>query len=178
MTEDKIDIELSKSKMTLLLMGAISFVVLGILFILNPAQFENSRFDNPVVIRTVGIASVLFFGLCLVFIVKKLFDGRIGLTIDKNGITDNSNATSVGLIAWTDITNIKTLQIASTKVLMLETDNPQKYIDRAKNSIAKGAMKTNYKLYGSPLSISASSLKIRHAELEELIRNEFTQRTK
>ena len=73
---DKIDIQLSKTKILLLLIGSTLFVVLGILFILNPEQLENSRFRNLEMIRIVGIVSVVFFGLCLVFIARKLFDTR------------------------------------------------------------------------------------------------------
>ena len=175
---DKIEIQLSKTKILLLLLGATVFVVLGILFILNPEQFESTRFRNPEMIRIAGIASVTFFGLCLVFIARKLLDKKAGLTIDQNGITDNSNATSVGLIEWNDITDIGTVHVASTKILMLETDKPEKYIGRAKNIISKRAMKANHKMYGSPLSIISNSLKIKYDDLEKLIREEFEKRNK
>lgn len=175
---DKIDIQLSKTKILLLLIGSTLFVVLGILFILNPEQLENSRFRNLEMIRIVGIVSVVFFGLCLVFIARKLFDKKVGLTIDQDGITDNSNATSIGLIEWNDITNIGTVQVALTKFIMLETDIPEKYIERAKNEISKRAMKANHKMYGSPLSIISNTLKIKHDDLEKLIREEFEKRNK
>lgn len=176
--EDIIEIQLSKTKILLLLIGSAVFVVLGLLFIMNPEQFKSSLFRNPETIRIAGIAAVAFFGLCLVFIAKKLFDNKVGLTIDQNGIRDNSNATSVGLIEWADIKNIGTVQVASTKILLLETDNPEKYIERAKNGIAKRAMKANHKMYGSPLSIISNSLKIKYDDLEKLIREEFEKRRK
>ncbi|WP_082331975.1 STM3941 family protein [Mangrovimonas xylaniphaga] len=176
--ENKIEIQLSKTKILLLLIGATVFVTLGILFIINPEQYANIRFRNAETIRVAGIASAAFFGLCLVFITKKLFDKKVGLTIDQNGITDNSNATSIGLIEWDDIKNIGTVQVASTKILMLETDKPEKYIGRAKNRITKRAMKANHKMYGSPLSIISNSLKIKYDDLEQLIREEFEKRKK
>jgi len=175
---DKIEIQLSKTKILLLLIGATVFVVLGTLFIMNPEQFKSPIFRNPETIRIAGIAAVAFFGLCLVFIAKKLFDSKVGLTIDQNGITDNSNATSVGLIEWEDIIDIGTVQIASTKILMLQTDKPENYIERAKNGISKRAMKANNKMYGSPLSIISNSLKIKYDDLEKLIIEEFEKRNK
>lgn len=174
--EDKIEIQLSKTKMLLLLIAAAAFVVFGILFTLNPEKFQSALYWNPDTIRIVGILAVIFFGLCLIFIVKKLFDNQAGLTIDEKGITDNSNGTSVGLIEWEDITAVGTLQVASTKILMLQTDKPEKYIERAKNVIAKQAMKANYKMYGSPLSIISSSLKIKYDDLEKLVIDEFEKR--
>ena len=175
---EKIEIPLSKKKIALLFIGAIVFVIFGILFVLTPETFKSSIFRNPETIRIAGIASLLFFGLCTVFIAKKLFDNKVGLTIDQDGITDNSSATSVGLIEWKDIKGIETLQIVSTRILMLRTDQPDKYIDRAKNGISKRAMKANLKMYGSPLSIISNSLKIKFVDLERLILSEFEKRKK
>ncbi|AUP78607.1 STM3941 family protein [Flavivirga eckloniae] len=176
--DDKIEIELSKTKIVLLLIGAMIFVAIGLLFIVSPEKFALSQFRNPHVLRIIGIASAGFFGLCLVFGARKLFDSKIGLTIDQNGINDNTNATSIGLIEWRDITGVKTVQVASTKTLMVLTNNPEKYIDRAKNAISKRAMKANSKMYGSPLSIISSSLKIKHNDLEKLIITELQKRGK
>ena len=175
---DKIEIRLSKTKILLTLVGAVVFVVFGFSFILEPKYFQSSIYRNPEIIRIVGIASVAFFGLCLIFIARKLFYKKVGLTIDQNGITNNTNATSVGLIEWSDITNIRTVKVASTKILMLETDKPNKYIERAKNGISKRAMKVNHKMYGSPISIISNSLKIKYDDLEKLIREEFEKRKK
>ncbi|MEW7290635.1 STM3941 family protein [Aquimarina sp. 2304DJ70-9] len=173
---EKIEIPLSKTKIVLLLLGALIFVVVGVFLILEPSTFITSRIRSESIIRIVGIASASFFGLCLIFIARKLFDNKEGLIIDNNGITDNSNATSVGLIEWQDITGVETLQIASTKILLLLTDKPDKYIERAKGSMSKRAMKTNHKMYGTPLSIVATSLKIKFNDLEELIVNELHKR--
>jgi hypothetical protein len=98
------------------------------------------------------------------------------LTIDENGITDNTNATSIGLIEWDDITGIDRVEIASSKILIIKTDKPNKYIDRARNGISKRAMKANNKMYGSPISIISSSLKMKFNELENLIESELKRR--
>jgi len=174
--KEKIEIQLSKTKILSLLTGAIAFVTFGILFILNPEEFQSPILRNPTAIRMAGIASVVFFGLCLIFIARKLFDNNIGLTIDQYGITDNSNTTSVGLIEWADITAVGTVTVASTKILIIKTNNPDKYIERAKNGISRRAMKANYKFYGSPISITSSSLKIKYNNLERLISEEVEKR--
>src|SRR5690554_205847 len=127
---NQIKIPLSKTKILLLLFGAIGFVVLGTLFILNPTKFISPIMRNPEIIRIAGIASVLFFGAAGVYGTRKMFDKTIGLTIDNNGIFDNTNASSVGLIKWTDITEIKTEKFASTKTLLIYTTNPDFYLDK------------------------------------------------
>ena len=173
-----IEISLSKTKIFLLLLAGVGFVVLGVLFVLNPERFENNWvLGSPSQVWLAGLVSIIFFGLCVVFVGRKLFDERVGLIIDDSGITDNTSATSAGHVPWEDIVAIRPLQMASTKFLMVDTDKPEKYIERAKGGLAKRAMKANHRIYGSPICINSTSLKIKFSELEELVLSEFHQRT-
>ncbi|MGD1843537.1 MAG: STM3941 family protein [Thermonemataceae bacterium] len=171
--DDSIEIPLSKQKIILLLIAAIAFVVMGV-FLALPLVSETPL--DIELANIVGLVTIIFFGTCAVFMTTKLFDKKVGLTIDQYGITDNTSGTSVGLIEWADITESWTIQIASTKILMIATNTPEKYIERAKNSIAKRAMKANYKIYGSPIAITASALKIKYSDLERLINTELEKR--
>jgi len=173
---NKIEIPLSKLKIGLLFIGAILFVILGIQFIVSPEEWISSKLKSPELLRILGIITVSFFGICGLFIGKKLFDTQIGLTINDEGITDNTNATSIGLIEWDDIIGIERIDIASTKILVIITDKPDKYISRAKNGLSKRAMKANHKMYGSPLSIISNSLKMKFSELDELVVSEFEKK--
>jgi len=176
---NRIEIELSKRKIILLFIGSIIFVIFGYLGTVRPEDFVSTVFfRDPEVIRISGIAAVCFFGIALIFVVRKLFDNKPGLIIDQYGITDNTNATSVGLIEWGDITGIVTKNVMSNKFLILHTNRPEKYIDRTKNVIAKKAMGINYKAYGSPISIISHSLKINFDDLEKLVKSEFEKRKK
>jgi hypothetical protein len=175
MTEIKIP--LSKTKIVLLLIAALAFVFAGAWGIIDPEKITSIRYsDNFIFI--IGIVSVLFFGLAAVFITLKMFSGKPGLILNDSGIIDNLNATSVGLIEWRNITGMGRLEIASSKILVIETSNPEKYIQRSKNIISKKAMKANYKMYGSPLSIISNSLKIKFSELERLIGEQIDNRKK
>lgn len=176
--ESTIEIPLSKLKIGLLFIGTIIFVILGILFTTNPEGWLSGGSNSPGFVRVMGVIAVIFFGGCGVFIGRKLFDKTIGLTIDEKGITDNTNGTSVGLIEWDDITGIDKVEIASSKILLIKTDKPDKYIDRAKNGISKRAMKANNRIYGSPISIISSSLSIKFSELESLLKSELKRRGK
>lgn len=160
------EIKISKIKLILMIIGSAIFVGLGLWFISKPNLFDSR---NEYLILIIGIASILFFGICLIFMIRKLFDNSIGLTINEMGITDNSSGTSVGLIEWNDISDIRTTQIASTKFILIETTNPEEYINRAKTSISRRAMKANYRMYGTPLSISSNTLQIKFDELWEKI---------
>ncbi len=61
----------------------------------------------------------------------------------------------------------------STKFLLIEVKNPEKYIKNAKGGMKARFMKTNMKMYGTPLSITSSTLKYGFNELEKLIQTEF-----
>lgn len=172
----KIIIPLSKAKTFLSLLGALLFVVLGFFFMIAPETFATTARPSTLLIQIIGFASILFFGLCLVFIAKSLFDTKPGLILDEYGITDNSSASSIGLIEWKDIEGIETIQIASTKLLIIYTNQPEKYIQRAKSGLIRTVMQTNYKSYGSPISISSTALNIKFRDLEALINKEFEKR--
>ena len=166
MTEIKIP--LSKTKIILLLIGALAFVIGGAWGIIEPERFASICYPKNIVFIS-GLAGVLFFGLCFTFIAKKVFSGKPGLTINNDGINDNSNATSVGLIEWKDITGIKSWGTGSAKVIVVLTSKSKKYIERSKNIISKKATKANNRIYGSHLSIIYNLLKIKFSEFENLI---------
>ena len=173
---DKIEIPLSKNKIILLTIGSFLFVIAGIWLFANSTEFQNHSMRllrNPMVVKSVGIISVLFFGATGVYGIRKLFDKKVGLIIDKNGITDNSNASSIGLIEWKDILEIKTEQVMSTKFLLIEVNNPEKYIEKAKNGMKARLMKANMRMYGTPLSITSNTLKYDFNKLEKLIQTEL-----
>jgi hypothetical protein len=164
----KVEIQLSKTKMSLMLLGSIAFVISGILFIITPETFISFIHPNPNTIRLAGIAAVLFFGATSIYGAKKLFDKSLGLTIDDNGINDNSNASSVGLIDWEDIIKIQTKQVKSTRFLLIFISNPNKYYDRV-GGLKRKLMKANMRMYGTPLSIVSNTLKCNFNDLEKLI---------
>jgi hypothetical protein len=58
-------------------------------------------------------------------------------------------------------------------MLMLYVSNPNTYIDRQKNLLKRKGMALNHRSYGTPVSISASTLKISFPELFALVSQRF-----
>lgn len=166
---EQIEIQLSKTKMTLTFLGSLIFVGLGLWFLINPPKSNHWLFGNPTVILIAGIASVLFFGLVAVTIFRKFSDKKPGLIINKQAITDNSSGVSAGIIPWTDIQEITISQVMNQKLLMFIVRNPEFYLEKVTNPIKKNAMKMNYKRHGSPISISANSLQTNFDDLHKLL---------
>ena len=164
---EKVEIPLSKKKLVLGIIGSILFVVLGAFVVMSKEPKLASIF-----VKIAGIAGILFFGATGVYGVIKSFDKSIGLTIDENGIIDNSSASSIGLIKWSDITEIQTSQVQSTKFLLIHTVNPDFYINKAKG-VKRKVMEMNKRFYGTPLSIASTTLKYNFKDLEKLINDKF-----
>ena len=117
-------------------------------------------------------SGILFFGLCGIYMLIKLFDNRPGLIISKDGLLDNSSAVSGHLIKWENITEFKILQIESSKLLLIFVNNPQEFWDQA-NLFKRSVMKKNYDMYGTPIGISSNTLQCNFDELLEILKGEM-----
>lgn len=177
MANTQTTIPLSRIKIIILLIGGVLLIGASIFMVVNIIEGNGGKISIDLVSSSfsilIGVFGVLFFGVCISFMLIKLFDRRPGLIIDEFGITDHSNATSVGLIEWEDITGFRSMKVSSTKILIIETNQPEKYIQKAKNSIAKMAMKANNRHYGSPLSVISNSLAINFDKLERIVWESF-----
>jgi hypothetical protein len=167
-----IEIPLSKQKIFLGIGVSLLFVILGYYLFATIADQQN-RLD-PRLAKAIGILGIIFFGGTGIFAIKKLFDKSLGLIISDEGIFENTNALSIGFISWDNITAIKTIQIKSTKILLIFVKNPQLYLDKV-SGLKKFLMKSNFSMYGTPLSITSVTLKIKFNELEQIINQRFEE---
>ncbi len=175
--DDKIEIALSKSKLTKGLVASIVFVALGLWILIYKPTVSNAMFDNPFVKYGAAIASILFFGFAIFYYSFKLTDKKPGIVIDDNGILDNSSAVAVGLIPWKDIKQFATAKVMKQEFLIIIVYNPEFYISRQTNIFKKKGMQYNLNNYGSPLAISANGLKSSLTELTEILDKELYRQT-
>jgi hypothetical protein len=173
-SDNRIEIPLSKQKIILMLIGSIAFVAIGLWFVIAPPTIQNSYWGNPTKIMIVGYSSIIFFGLCAFFLIRKLPDNKPGLIIDDNGLIDNSSGVSTGQILWADIEDISVIEIHRQRLIMIHVKNPQDYIDKQKSGFKRRIMTMNFKMYGTPLSITSNALKIPFDELLSALNKKFT----
>ena len=158
-------IALSKTKIVLLLLGAVAFVMIGVrLWTISDSQIGY----NPHYVKLAAVSCVVFFSICVVYGFFKLFDSKPGLTIGPDGIDDNSSGVSAGHVPWNEIIGIDVTTISSQRFLVFLVEEPQKYVGRG-NFLQRKLNAANLKLYGSPIQISSNSLKIDFRELTELV---------
>lgn len=96
-------IPLSKTRLALLLLGAIVFVVAGLcLHGKHPCAVASIGFSS-VLLTIIGVAAAFFFGACAGFYARMLLDNKPGIVFDERGLFDNSSFVAAGQILWADI---------------------------------------------------------------------------
>lgn len=131
---------------------------------------------NPLYMRVVAIICASSFSLCGIYVFVKLFDTTPRLIIDSEGIIDNSSGFSAGRIPWREIQGISVTTMNSQKFLTFHVENSQKYIERG-NWLKRELNAVNLRYFGSPIQISANSLRINFDELNKAV-DEFHKRYK
>lgn len=177
MEPTRIEIPLSKAKIIVMIATCLVFVCLGVFMILNPDGMQSRRF-GPEWIISIGVIGILFFGAIGISIIKKMGEKRTGLVIDQDGIWDNSSGVSAGLIKWPDVLGIRKVQVYGTRFLLIDVRNPEDYIKNATGLLKKNAMKANKNRYGTPISISAGSLRIKFNALEHKLLEAYRENTR
>jgi hypothetical protein len=145
----------------------------GLVIARNSVTDSYQIIDYSVLYIIIGVIGIAFFGSCGALFVQSLFEKQMGLVIDDDGITYYISATPPGLVRWEDIEEIKIVKIAREKTIMIVVNNPYDYIDKQTNRISRMTMKANYKMCGSPIFISANTLKCNFKELSEIIQREL-----
>lgn len=169
-----IEIKSSKTKLVLLLSGSLIFIILGVFLVVNPHKFASFIFRSVTFIRMVGIVAILFFGLCLIILIKSLLAKKFNLIINDKGIIDNSSYVSVGVIFWSDINSIKRVDVMSTKFLLINVKDPNKYLNK-ESGIKRKILERTFKTYGTPISISSNTLSYNFDELEKVIYESYNE---
>jgi hypothetical protein len=160
-----IEIPISKSKLIVIIIGSLVFVGLGVLFVMDPERYTSPIMRNPTIIFISGLASIIFFGFCTPFFFKQLRDKSPGLKISDQGIYDNSSGVSAGQILWKDIEDIHVIKIHRQRMIILQVNNPQDYIEKQTSKFKRKMMTINMKMYGSPLFLTSNGLKVSFDEL-------------
>lgn len=170
---DETTVELSRTKLVLLVLGSCAFVAAGAwLLSFDAEEIRHTRsFNffgrNPLVVYGVGLAAVIFFGFAGLYGLVKSFDRKPGLVLNSAGVVDNASAVAAGFIPWADVTGAHVYEIQGQKMLIIGVRDPRKYTERG-GALRRAFNKANSGVSGSPVSITSVTLKIDFAELVSL----------
>lgn len=173
-----LSIPFSKAKGLALLTGCLVLVGMGMALAASTqiGSVGIFKFTNVALVVAIGLVGVVFFGLCAVVAIIKLLDHTPGLTLSCEGLTDNASGVSAGFVPWTEITAIQEYKIQGQKFVSILVENPEKYVNRG-NALKRLANRANLKLSGTPINITANTLKISHQNLLAIIEKYFCHYT-
>ncbi len=138
------------------------------MFLLDDASIQSRRgINDPMVVHGLGLVAIVFFGIMGLVGLKKLIDKKPALILNNSGIVDNASSVSPGFIPWSEVVGAKIVEVQKQKMLVINVREPEEYIARG-NLLKQTLNKANYKMVGSPISISLNVLAINFSELTTL----------
>lgn len=155
----------SKGKTVLLILGSAALVAASLWVLSLDAQSiaQQRRFNSTGIVYGAAWTGAIFFGFCGIVGIVRLFSSKPGLVMDHEGVHImylRRNQT----VLWQDISAFAEYRVQKQKQILVMLSDPQSYINRY-TGLAKWWIKTNYRLAGSPISLSSSLLKISHDDL-------------
>ena len=164
---ERIEIFTSKKKNVFLLFLVIIFLAVGIFCFLNANELSNDGKRSIIFIEVISIIVVIFALIALVFIIKNLLNNQWVLAIDEKAL--HIRIQKYYLIPWQEIIGFQELEIKGNKSILIQVKNPETLIANEKNFFVKKMMQWSQKMYGAPISIASSIMKISHKELVSLL---------
>ncbi|MAG86799.1 MULTISPECIES: STM3941 family protein [Zunongwangia] len=161
-----------KKQNNLIIIG-LFFVITSILIFINAdlyAKAANSLV--PTFVRAATIFSLLFFGGITGYLFSLRNKKQTALTINRKGIVDHTNASSVGLIMWDDITAIESKTVLSSKSLLIYVKRPEKYLENTR-IWKKIILKLNDRICKTPFSISLNHLEFDAGTTTALVKENY-----
>ena len=170
------EIKASKKKSYLALIACGVFIFFSIELLLTQNKFSIYIFKNEYFIRLFGLLGLIFFGVTVYKIIIRLKSNNITLIIDNVGILDSSINTTY--INWSDIKSIRIKSVMSTKLLLIDVINPDFYLNHSVDKASLNIMKSNSKVYNTPIVLSSNFWNCSFDELESLVKNEYNKHKK
>lgn len=165
---DRLVIYPSRAKMSLVLLGAIAFVVAGL-------WIGTSDMTRGVPIWDVVIATYLgapFFAACGLYAAYRLVIRRPALEIDWMGITDRASALGAGRLSWDEVDHLVLYKIRGQAMLGIVPRNLDLILNR-QNPVQRFAAKLNLAWGFEPINVPQVGLRMKLAELASLLHTRY-----
>lgn len=142
----------SRRRIASLTLGAWAFVALGLWMLGAFGPPPASGRYSPGFLLVAGWCSVVFFGLCGVSWIKRLFDGREQLRIGPAGV--RIAQWSEQTIPWSEIVDVTTWNFRGQKAIILHLRDRTRFPGRGVAAMLAGA---NRSITGGDISISLTA---------------------
>ena len=155
----------SRIKLVAVAFGSAGFVLLG-------AWMVTLAREEGALIATIGAASIVFFGLCGGYAVRRIARPEPAVVINGEGIVDNSSLLSVGLIRWDEIAELREYQFKRQTFLAVIPKDADRLLAR-QPAWKRSAIRANLAIGAAPVNIPQSVVPVRISELLHEIRRRF-----
>lgn len=164
---DEVIVKQSNRKQILLILLGVIMVTTSIYALYTSLNRENITF---IVISVIGI---IFFGFCLVYMIKKLFFGDKIVVINEEGFYDFSTvmATNNQLIRWEEVKAIRITKVLGNSFVSVDLKNSKETLEN-QGLINKILIKINNYMGYDSININLNNAKnINSERLKELMQN-------
>lgn len=146
-------------------------IIMGIIMVASSIFIlivDSEFFGSILIAKFIGIIGFLFFGACLIFIIKRFINPKNILVIGEKGITDNSSAISIGFIPWEAIDEVFISTVILQKFIAVKINNIEKRLEDMPIA-KKKVLKSNIALCGAAICINLNATKYKHKDVLEII---------
>jgi hypothetical protein len=123
----------------------------------------------------IGIIGTAFFGYCFFYIIKRATNNKPLLIISETGITDISNASSIGFVPWEEIKSVSIIKVLSQKFIGITVYDLDKLINGLP-LFKRIIIMANLKLKYPPINITLSTSNMELSEVLSLMQNQLHNR--
>ncbi|WP_099202968.1 STM3941 family protein [Miniphocaeibacter massiliensis] len=115
---------------------------------------------TPLISIIFSVVGTVVFIVAIVYSVKNLFKREPVLIFNKDGYYNKyqSYSEKYPFICWKDVKDISMGEVASTKLICIEIENEEEYVESMDKNVRFGA-KTNIKMGFPAITLSAKTLK-------------------
>ena len=162
---DELVVPASRAKLVGLALGSACFVLAG-------AWMLTLAPDEGALVAAIGAASVIFFGLCGGYAIRRIVRPEPAVVINADGIFDNASALGVGLIRWGEIAELREYEFKGQIFLGVLPKELDRLLAR-QPAWKRSAIRANLALGAAPINIPQAVLPVRVADLLRDIRQRY-----
>lgn len=165
----EIAIPVSRSKIGFLAIASLGMAAVACWVLFSAPGVKESSFRQGVL----GLGAAFFLlGAWLQF--RDLLQREPGLVVNRQGFLFRLTGLQFGWVDWADVIDVKEGRTRGGAFVLIKLRDPWKYIARG-NWLQRLAKAINWRLSGSPVTITSGSLQATPAELGQIIRAFFTE---
>jgi hypothetical protein len=165
---DPIVVLVPRARFGCLAFGAFLFVALGAVMLAMLDDCARRASAPQWAIVAVCLASILFFGACLVAFVRKLASKEPLLVVDREGIVDRVSGIAAGRIPWEEIEDLRIRTVLSQRFLEICVRDPRALIAR-QPAFRRLMMHLNRWFSMGPVCLPETALPMRLEDLRDAI---------